>query len=231
MPKFPNNSPNYHLGIQLRIVDPAVRNRHVNALLAPPPSWFLVVARYLKSKKTTRLDSRTTGKTRVSLTVLPPVSQRPEEGDEPQQRAGEIHPHGILHALHARVALGLLVNVHLAKHAKQDDPQDEQDQVPRPDEPEAQDEGHQVQDGRKGGQAADDLGVDPFRILVLVLLGGAVQVDAVKPADGEGEGELDDVNGGEDHIGEGHAEDTHLGVKSVEAVLRNYSVVVLVWFV
>lgn len=143
--------------------------------------------------------------------MAPPVCQRTEESDEPQQRAGEIHPHSILHTLHARVSLSVLVDVHLAEDAKQSDPQDEQNQVPRPDEPEAQDEGYQVQDGREGGQAADNFGVNPLRVLVLVLLGGAVQVDAVEPADGDGEGELDDVDGGEDHIGEGHTEETHLG--------------------
>lgn len=166
------------------------------------------------------LDGSTAGEPRMPLPVPVPVSQRAEERDEPQQRAGEIHPDSVLHAPHAAVALGILLDVHLAEDAEQGDPQDEEDQVPGPDEPEAQDEGDQVQDGREGGQAADDLGVDPFRVLVLALLGGAVQVDAVEPADGDGEGELHDVDGGEDHVGDGHAEDTHLGMICGGVLLR-----------
>lgn len=157
------------------------------------------------------LDSRPAGEPRVSLTVPPPVPQRAQEGHEPQQRAGEVDPDGVLHALDAGVALGVLVNVHAAKNPKKGDPQDEEDQVPGPDEPEAEDEGDEVEEGGDGGQGADDLGVDPFRVLVLVGLGGAVQVDAVEATDGEGEGELDDVDGREDQVGEGHAEETHLG--------------------
>lgn len=102
------------------------------------------------------------------------------------------------------------MDVHVAKDTEQGDPQDEEDQVPCPHEPEAQDEGHQVQDGREGGETTHYLSVNPFRVLIFAFLGGAVQVDAVEPADGDGEGELYDVDGGEDHIGDGHTKETHL---------------------
>lgn len=166
------------------------------------------------------LDSRPAGEPSVSLTVAPPVPQRAHKGQEPQQRAGEVDPDGVLHALDARVALGVLVDVHAAENPEKGDPQDEEDQVPGPDEPEAEDEGDEVDEGGDGGQGADDLGVDPLRVLVLVGPGGAVQVDAVEAADGEGEGELDDVDGREDQVGEGHAEETHLGGGSWGRALR-----------
>lgn len=108
------------------------------------------------------------------------------------------------------------MHVHVAKDAKQGDPQDEKDQVPSPDEPEPQNKRDQVEYGCECGQAADNLGVHPFRVLVFALLGGAMQVDAVEPADGDGEGKLHDVNGGEDHVGYGHAKETHLEVMIVE---------------
>lgn len=148
------------------------------------------------------LDPGATGEAAVPLAMSEPVGGGADKGEEPQDGVGEVDPDGVLHALDAAVALGILIDVHLAEDAEQRDPQDEEHQVPRPHEPEAQDEGHQVQHGCKGGQAADHLCVDPFAVDVCALLVGAAQVDTVERADGDGEGELHDVDGGEDDVGE-----------------------------
>lgn len=56
------------------------------------------------------------------------------------------------------------MDVHLAKDAEQGDPEDEENEVPCPDEPEAHNEGDEIEDGGEGGQRADDLGVHPFGV-------------------------------------------------------------------
>src|SRR4051812_24116564 len=53
-----------------------------------------------------------------------------------------------------------LAVTYAAEDAKQSDPQDEEDQVPRPDQREAEDEGDAVEDCRKGGKTADNHGID-----------------------------------------------------------------------
>lgn len=146
----------------------------------------------------------------MPFAVVPPVPQRGEEGEEPEQRAREVYPDGVLHTAHAGVALGILADVHLAEDAEERDPQDEEHEVPGPDEPEAQDEGHQVQHGRERRQAADDLGVHPLRVGVHARVVRALQVVAVEPAHGQREGELHDVHGREGDVGECEAEETHL---------------------
>lgn len=148
------------------------------------------------------LDPGATSEAAVSLAVGEPVGGCADKGEEPQDGIDEVDPDGVLHALHAAVALGVLIDVHLSKNAKQRNPQDEEDQVPRPHEPEAQDKRNQVKHRREGGQAADHLGVDPFAVDVFALLVGAAQVDSVQCAHGDSERELDDVDGGEDEVGE-----------------------------
>lgn len=148
------------------------------------------------------LDPGATGEAAVPLAMSEPVGGGADKGEEPQDGVGEVDPDGVLHALDAAVALGVLIDVHLAEDAEQRDPQDEEHQVPRPHEPEAQDEGYQVQHSREGGQAADHLCVDPFAVDICALLVGAAQVDAVQRADGDSEGELQNVDGGEDDVGE-----------------------------
>lgn len=156
------------------------------------------------------LDSRAAREPRVPLLVTPPVPKRRHSQNQPQQCADQIDPHGILHPLNTTIALGVLVNVHLAKHPEKRDPEDKQHQIPSPDEPEAHDERDQVEYGGEGGQSADDFSVDPFRVDVDAGFVCAVEVDAVEAADGEGEDELDEVEAGEGEVGYTLAEETHL---------------------
>lgn len=148
------------------------------------------------------LDPGATSEAAVSLAVGVPVGCVADKGEEPQEGVGEVDPDGVLHTLHAAVALGVLIDVHLSKDSEQGDPQDEEDQVPRPHEPEPQDERHQVQHRCEGGQGADYLGVDPFAVDICALLVGTAQVDSVQRAHGDSEDELDDVDGREDEVGE-----------------------------
>lgn len=148
------------------------------------------------------LDPSTAGKAAMPLTVGEPVSGGPDKGKEPQNGVGEIDPDCVLHALDPTVALGVLVDVHLAEDSKQRNPQNEKDQIPCPHEPKAQDEWHQIQQGCNGRQGADHFGVDPFAVNVCALLSRAAQVDSVQSAHGDTECELDDMNGGEDEVGE-----------------------------
>lgn len=148
------------------------------------------------------LDPSTAGKAAVPLTVGEPVGGGPDKGKEPQNGVGEVDPDCILHPLDPTVALSILIDVHLAEDSKQRNPQNKQDQIPCPHEPKAQDERHQIQQGRDGRQGADNLGVDPFAVNVCAMLPRAAQVDSVQSANGNTECELDDVNGGEDEVGE-----------------------------
>lgn len=125
------------------------------------------------------LDPRAARKPGLSLTMVPPVPCGAHERQEPQERACEVHPDRILHALHAGVALGILVDVHFTKYPKEYDPEDKQHEVPGPDQPEAQDKGYEVEDGCEGGYPADDLRIHPFRVNVLALRVGTVQVHAI----------------------------------------------------
>lgn len=92
--------------------------------------------------------------------MRPPVAEVGDGRDEPEQRVGEVYPHGPLHALDTAVALRVLVDEQLAERAKQRDPQNEDDDVPDPDDGEAQDEGDQVEQGGRRRERADDLSED-----------------------------------------------------------------------
>lgn len=83
-------------------------------------------------KSTSPLDPGAAGEAAMPLTMSEPVRGGADKGEEPQDGAGEVDPDGVLHALNARVALGVLIDVHLSKNAEQCDPQNEEDEVPCP---------------------------------------------------------------------------------------------------
>lgn len=60
------------------------------------------------------LDLCPTGESRVPLAMAPPVAKGADGCDQPEQRASENNPHGILHALDIRVAFRILLDVHLS---------------------------------------------------------------------------------------------------------------------
>jgi hypothetical protein len=54
-----------------------------------------------------------------------------DRADQPQEHVDQIYPDGVLHPLNSCVAFGVLMNVHLAKYAKDCDPQDTSSGVSR----------------------------------------------------------------------------------------------------
>lgn len=126
------------------------------------------------------LDMGTASELRSPVAVLPPVSGGGDRCDEPEQSAGQVHPDGVLHALDAPDALGVLLDVHLdavswhvravgllacayiTKEPEERDPQDEEDEVPdgRYEAADAQDQGDEVDEACHGGQHADHDGID-----------------------------------------------------------------------
>lgn len=153
------------------------------------------------------LDASPAGVPRVPLLVAPPIPKGRHSQEQPQQRDDQVNPYCVLHALHAAVALWVFVDVHLAKNTEQRNGQDEQHQVPYPDEREADDEGHEVEHGRDGSQRAHYDREYPFRILVDAMLASVGEILAIEAADGEAQGELDEVEEGEGDVRDGEAED------------------------
>lgn len=94
------------------------------------------------------------GKPAPPLLVHPPVGQVGDEADEPEDGVGKDDPDGAPHAHNVVVALWVLIDVHFAKDAKEDDPEDEEHEVPDPDGGEAEDVGDAVEEGCQGGEAA-----------------------------------------------------------------------------
>ena len=166
----------------------------------------------------------------------PPVGERGDAADEPEQGTSKVDPDGVLHALHVAVALGVLVDVHAAEQPKQRNPQGEQHEAPGRHQRESQDERNQVEQRGHSRQDADDHRVDlldppslvqlearwwhgpgekiaayPFSVRVLPLLVGPVQVRTVEPTDGHGEHELEEMQHREGEVAESHAKKPHLG--------------------
>ena len=52
-----------------------------------------------------------------------PVHKHGDRAEEPQQRIGEVYPDGILHPLDARIAFGILLDVHLRSEEKESESQ------------------------------------------------------------------------------------------------------------
>lgn len=100
------------------------------------------------------------GEAAVALLVRPPVGGHANGADEPEDQVGQVDPDGVLHGLDVAVALGVLVDVHLAKDAKDGAPQDEHDEAPGRDRGEAHDERDQVEQRGQRGEGADNDGVD-----------------------------------------------------------------------
>src|SRR5687767_1859712 len=97
-----------------------------------------------------RLDVRASSEASPGISVLPPVQERSNRGQQPEQRVGQVDPDGVLHARDVTIALRTLVNIHLlsqnvslqhfmqdaqgdthtSEDAKDSDPQYEEDEVP-----------------------------------------------------------------------------------------------------
>jgi hypothetical protein len=53
-----------------------------------------------------------------------------DASDEPQEQADKVYPNSILHPLHPRVHLRILMNVHRSEEAKHCAPEDKEDNIP-----------------------------------------------------------------------------------------------------
>lgn len=132
------------------------------------------------------LDARTAGKPGTDITVLEPVDERRNKGNQPQKGTDEIDPNSILHALDAAVALGVFVdkelpkrwvsktlgekipkkkkakNTNLAKHAKEGNPKNKQNKIPnrRNDANGVENKGDKVSDASNGRESANNNSVN-----------------------------------------------------------------------
>lgn len=61
------------------------------------------------------LDFGAASKDGTGLAMLPPVGERGNSRNQPEQSAGEVDPDGMLHALDVAVAVGIFVNVQLVR--------------------------------------------------------------------------------------------------------------------
>lgn len=61
------------------------------------------------------LDFGAASKDGTGLVMLPPVGERGNSRNQPEQGAGEVDPDGMLHALDVAVAVGIFVNVQLVR--------------------------------------------------------------------------------------------------------------------
>ena len=109
------------------------------------------------------VEASAAGEAAVALAVRPPIDEGGNATDEPEQGGSEVDPDGVLHAAHAGVPLGVLVDVHAAEQAEQRDPQREQHEAPGRHQREPQDEGYQVQHRRHRRQDTDHHCVDLCR--------------------------------------------------------------------
>ena len=118
----------------------------------PPPILQILCIRPFTQTSQRTLNVSATGEPRTRVMRLPPVSSRRKGDNEPEDRIRQVDPDGALHALNVAVALGVLVNVHVGKDAKQGDPQDKEDKVPagHEDSAHADDEGDKVDEAGDG---------------------------------------------------------------------------------
>jgi hypothetical protein len=132
------------------------------------------------------------------MPVLDPEHRHTNSTDQPEQSIGQINPHGILHPLYTCISLRMLLDVQIAKYAKQGDPEDEEDTVPCESERDPRHEGNHVEDGGDSREGAGNYCVDldatneksldcvgrrrathPFPIAVLMLFVRPVDICAI----------------------------------------------------
>lgn len=144
-----------------RVLRLAVENGHlvvVVEVLGRPGAALLSPARGARGRVAAEVGAP--GETAVALLVRPPVGGHANGADEPEDQVGQVDPDGVLHGLDVAVALGVLVDIHLAKDAEDGAPQNEHDEAPSRDGGEAHDERDQVEQRSQRGEGADNDGVD-----------------------------------------------------------------------
>ncbi|KAL7916440.1 hypothetical protein GGI35DRAFT_40210 [Trichoderma velutinum] len=61
------------------------------------------------------LDLGSTGKTGASIPMFQPVYRSSNSCNQPEQRTGQVYPHGVLHAFDISVAMGVFIDVKLCE--------------------------------------------------------------------------------------------------------------------
>lgn len=134
------------------------------------------------------------------------LHRRHRNRHQEQQHLHQIHPHRMLHLNNALIPLGALLRIHSAEDARHAHPVERHEAVPGQQEDDVDGDaeaGEPVQAGDddedergqpRGG--ADDGGVHPARVVVLVLVVRADEVRGVEADDGEGEAELYEADEG-----------------------------------
>lgn len=100
-----------------------------------PPSPAYISTRLSKRSSITSFNHAQTSNLRPPSPLTPPTASNPihthgNSRHQPQNSIDQINPDSILHPLHIRISLCILLDEQLPKYAKERDPQDKQDRVP-----------------------------------------------------------------------------------------------------
>lgn len=114
-------------------------------------------------------------------------------GSEPQQHVGKVDPDGVLHALDALVSLGVLWDVHLAENAKDNEPEDEENNIHSEKGPSLE-EGNGIDEDGNARNTGCHFSPNPFSVGVDVCLACAVKVNAIESSDGQSKDELNEAD-------------------------------------
>lgn len=109
------------------------------------------------------------------------------------------------------------METHFAEQAEQSDPENEENKVPCPDQRKPENVGYAVEDARQGREPTDDLRIDPFPISGDTGLAGAVEVDAIQRADGDGKNKLGEMEEQKEQVAQREATESHSGERAVGA--------------
>lgn len=127
------------------------------------------------------------------LTIPPELPASPGSGDEPKKHVNHVDPRSALHANDARVAFRVFGDVHLAKDAEKNKPQEPDNSVNVEEIP-AADLGHHPDDCDQGGDGTTEDGVDPFGVGVFSSFGGFGEVLRVETDDDNAHDELEEAD-------------------------------------
>lgn len=122
--------------------------------------------------------------------------------EKPENHVRHINPDGIVHPRRARAIRvlnlaihdgGLPVQIDCREAAEGSDPEDEEDEIPEPEDV-ALDDGRDIDHDRDGGCACDNHGIDPRGVRMDVCLCSGVKIHAVEAGDGDCKHELQEAD-------------------------------------
>jgi len=127
------------------------------------------------------------------LAVFPEDERAVASRDEPEQHVDEQNPDGVLHAGNTLVALGILVDVHLAENAERNQVEQERKEVASEEEPRLEPRGH-AEEGPDAGNSTDDGGIHPLGIAADTCIGGSNEILGVEADDNDAKDELEEAH-------------------------------------